>query len=220
MIRYFTILLVSVLTTGIVSAQSLSKRNGRTKQGNCFCNSGAKNKGAWYVGGVGKLGVSSYNGSEKSSFPAGIHIGTNITKMLSMQLGASYSNVRDVTGPIGYATADYDFIDFSVDLIARFPNENNAIVPYVVLGVDNNYLFNTKLYPDAFKTTLDTKDELRYNASYLKLAGGVYFILSEKISVFTEPFYKKDIAEFSGVIDGREGYGHQFGIGLGINYHF
>jgi len=213
--QYSLALFLFIFACSVTNGQKMFRKDGRTKQGDCFCSSGAKSKGSWYVGAYGKMGIGSYDDEEKSSFPVGVHLGVNLTEIISVQVGAAYNEVREVNGPEGFSQANYDFVDFRIDGVLRFPNEQNGIIPYLSIGLNNNNILKSIYQQDGLFPSSQENNEFRFNANYLRIAGGIYVVLNDKLSLFTEPFLLTKIGDKP-----QLGFTNLYGLGLGLNYHF
>jgi hypothetical protein len=208
-------------------AQAQYNKRGFVKnKGNCFCDAMSKKKGSWYMGPYAMPHINYYNKTSSNNIPKralsfGLHAGTNITEKVSVQVGISKTTVvKEVERPGNFfPLADYTYLDIPIEFIFRFPKEESGIIPYALVGLNNNFILKQNEYKSVDDEGQETKDG-SYNSAYLKFGGGIYFLVSNNVSVFTEPSFSTSLANAVG--DGEEvgNYDSQLGLSIGFNYHF
>ncbi|MFZ5553897.1 MAG: hypothetical protein ACOZCO_12345 [Bacteroidota bacterium] len=219
---FFSILfLYFFLYTTSSDAQRLySTRKG---SGNCFCDAASKNKGSWYVSLTFQPAMNFYSGDvqneNKTTLAPGLKIGTNISKKVSVQSGVDYYSISGVNRDDFYTKGDFTYLDIPVTFIIRFPNEKNGFIPYLGISGINNLHLKQRYYFDPDTGQTEIVNGISYNTFYAGLHGGMFFVLKNNLSFFTEVNVRQSLAGMgkTGAVDN---YVNQAGLGLGFNFHF
>lgn len=195
----------------------------RKNSGNCFCDAMSKKKGGWYVSATFNPAMNYYSGDikneNKTSLAPGLKIGTNITEKISVQAGADYYKIANVNRDDFYTKGDFTYLDVPISFIFRFPNEKNGFIPYLGLSAINNIHLKQHYYFDPDTGNTEDVDGLSYNTFYAGIHGGLYFVLKDNFTFFTEINARQSLAGI-GKTESVDNYVNQVGLGLGFNLHF
>jgi len=194
-----------------------------TRKGNCFCDAMSKNKGSWYVSAIFSPAMNYYDGDvkneNKTTLAPGLKFGTNISKKISVQGGVDYYKIGNVNRDDFYTKGDFTYLDIPITFIFRFPNEKNGFIPYVGLSGINNLHLKQHYYFDPDTGNTSDLSKLSYNTFYAGLHGGLYFVLKDNFTFFTELNARQSLAGM-GKTELVDNYVNQAGLGLGFNLHF
>ena len=193
------------------------------RKGNCFCDAASKKKGSWYISATFSPAMNYYDGDvkneNKTTLAPGLKFGTNISEKVSVQAGVDYYSITGVNRDDYFTKGDFTYLDIPITFIFRFPNDKNGFIPYLGISGINNVHLKQHYYFDPDSGQTEDVNGFSYNTFYAGLHGGLYFVLKDNITFFTEINVRQSVAGL-GKTEAVDNYVNQAGLGLGFNIHF
>ena len=188
----------------------------------CVCSGSTAGGAKIYAGLGGDFHLMNFENDEQktslSTMGANIHVGMNLNKNFSLQLGIQkYGLSSEMEIEKFVYTSRYSYLDLSLYGVYRFIKRGSRFIPYFQGG----YTLNSTLFKET-RTTNATLEENGFapHASYAHLGFGTLFILANQFTIFAETglhLQLKDV--FTGTYT-SDVYKMKYGISVGVNYHF
>lgn len=188
----------------------------------CVC-SGSTAGGAKIYAGLGGdfhlMGFENDNGKiNYSTMGANIHVGMNLNKNFSLQLGIQKYGLSSETEieKLIYSSR-YSYLDLSLYGVYRFIKRGSRFIPYIQGG----YTFNSTLFKETYATNFVSEERgFTPHANYAHLGFGTLFILANQFTIFAETgLHLQPKSVFTGTYI-SDVYKMKYGISVGVNYHF
>jgi hypothetical protein len=153
-----------------------------------------------------------------STLGAQFHMGYNINKHFSVQLGVQKYALYAINLPEkSYSDVRYSYLDVSLNFIYRFIKRGSRFIPYLQAGfIGNSTLLRTYT---GLNSPLEETGFL-YQGSYANIGGGTLFVLANQFTIFAETnlaMHPKSV--FLGTYT-SDIFKIKPGISVGVNYHF
>ena len=188
----------------------------------CVC-SGSTAGGAKIYAGLGSdfhlMRFENDNGkSTYTTMGANIHVGMNLNKNFSLQLGIQkYGLSSEMEIEKFVYSSRYSYLDLSFYGVYRFIQRGSRYIPYIQGG----YTLNSTLFKETYATNFISEERgFTPHAHYAHLGIGTLFILANQFTIFAETglhLQLKDV--FTGTYT-SDVYKMKYGISIGVNYHF
>ena len=188
----------------------------------CVC-SGSTAGGAKIYAGLGSdfhlMRFENDNGkSTYTTMGANIHVGMNLNKNFSLQLGIQkYGLSSEMEIEKFVYSSRYSYLDLSFYGVYRFIQRGSRYIPYIQGG----YTLNSTLFKETYATNFISEERgFTPHAHYAHLGIGTLFILANQFTIFAETglhLQLKDV--FTGTYT-SDVYKMKYGISVGVNYHF
>jgi len=188
----------------------------------CVCSGSTAGGAKIYAGLGGDFHLMNFeNDNEKTNYStmgANIHMGINLNKNFSLQLGIQkYGLSSEMEVEKFVYTSRYSYLDLSMYGVYRFIKRGSRFIPYVQGG----YTFNSTLFKETYGPNYTFEERgFTPHAHYAHLGAGTLFILANQFTIFTEAgihIQPKNV--FTGTYT-SDIFKMKYGLSVGLNYHF
>ena len=194
-------------------------------RGDCACFDKKSKRPPLYAGPQFGAGLLMYDNaftstSDQFVMSPGFVFGTHLTSFLSLQFGANYSKVKNITNDLPVINIsetcnvlNMEYVDIPVELQMRMIVKNGLML-YLDGGASNSVLLRGKYTGDC----ADQNHKTQYSQLYLKGGLGFGYVIKKKVIAYLQADY------FHGMLPLDEksfpDYSQKIAVATGINFTF
>lgn len=217
-------IVVLILVLLVIPTITDAQRGVKKGKGGCFCDAAAKKGAGLYTGLNTFAGFFAYkdaaNTENTTGFGPGFHLGTNITKKISIEGGLNYYQLKNLQAPDEFnLSSSISYLDIPITIVYRIPNDNNGIIPYLAIGGVNNIVLKEERFLDS--DLFETNKINQYEDFFIQAKAGLNIVVANKISLFTGLTLLKSIRSDNAIHSGNVyNFNMRYSLEAGFNYHF